>query len=313
MIKNHKSIIFCGIILFLFFFMFFSQVHPVVVYDGDDWEGIGIARFPLPNWNVWNPIKVLPEASIGLVGYFSAYVIYPILGDYIQSITYVTAGILSLLITVFFVLIAYNSMNLVKIKECNAAALAVLLAVISFLLLKHGDNSTYLFYSINMTCYYHYVIPGLVNICLVLYMMLHNNFLSEFMSFSDLKKGLIFLWIYLAIFSNVLHSVILIAYASFSILESYFQQKGSLKDKIITNIKYYSLYYVVIAVWFVSLIMETHGGRSKQIGAKVALLDLPFNVALKHLVNNLLQINKWSLAFVICTPNTGHPVLGVFS
>ena len=87
-----------NIILFLFLFVFFTRICPIILYDKDDWIYIGQMRIPFPQWNGWNPVKVLPEILMPICGYISAYFIYPIIGNYFFSITITSAIILSIFI-----------------------------------------------------------------------------------------------------------------------------------------------------------------------------------------------------------------------
>ncbi|MBR2733236.1 MAG: hypothetical protein IKD80_03170, partial [Selenomonadaceae bacterium] len=59
--QNFSAEVVTGALTFAAMFIFFSQVHPIVLFDGDDWNVISDARVGLPKWGGWNPIKVLPE------------------------------------------------------------------------------------------------------------------------------------------------------------------------------------------------------------------------------------------------------------
>ena len=87
------------LLAFSFLFVFFTQVHPLVIYDGDDWRYIAYTRQALPSWNEWNPSRVFAECFQPLMGYFAAYVLTPILGDYLHAQTAAVALLLSLMAT----------------------------------------------------------------------------------------------------------------------------------------------------------------------------------------------------------------------
>ncbi len=74
--------IFFGIML-LSLILFFTEAHPLVVYDGDDWSQISYRRAAIPQWGGWNPIKVFPETLLAMSGYMAAYVVRPLTQDYI--------------------------------------------------------------------------------------------------------------------------------------------------------------------------------------------------------------------------------------
>ena len=92
--KEKSNIVIVNIVIALILILFFTKTCPLVPYDADDWIHLGQMRIPLPIWNGWNPSKVLPEVLMPMCGYIGAYVIYPLVGDYIFSITIAAAIIL---------------------------------------------------------------------------------------------------------------------------------------------------------------------------------------------------------------------------
>ena len=87
-IFNYRRGIFFGLI-FLSIVIFFTTAHPLVPYDGDDWLNLSILRKTVPMTGAYNPIKVLPETLFPLVGLVAAYVVYPLIGDYILSLIHI--------------------------------------------------------------------------------------------------------------------------------------------------------------------------------------------------------------------------------
>ncbi len=96
--------------IFVFSFIFFSYIHPIVLFDGDDWTYIALFRKPFPIWGQWNPIRVLPETFLPLVGFVSAYFTNFFVHDYIYSITLTMAIFLAfLLVCTYIVFVKYLS------------------------------------------------------------------------------------------------------------------------------------------------------------------------------------------------------------
>lgn len=60
-----KSVFIINLLLFIFVLIYFTQISPLVPFDGDDWRYIGGIRPPFPLWGVWNPTRVLPETLMG--------------------------------------------------------------------------------------------------------------------------------------------------------------------------------------------------------------------------------------------------------
>ena len=103
-LKKAPAIFFVG--AFLFLCVFFTQVHPLVIYDGDDWTYIAYTRQALPSWREWNPSRVFAECFEPLVGFLAAYGVTPLLGDYLHALTVTSAFALSLMITGYLWMLA---------------------------------------------------------------------------------------------------------------------------------------------------------------------------------------------------------------
>lgn len=94
--KKVTSMIVVQIALFLVLFIYFTQITPLLPFDADDWSTLGTMRLPIPLWGVFNPSKVLPEVIGPLVGEIAAYVVYPISKNYVDSILFTQAVLVSL-------------------------------------------------------------------------------------------------------------------------------------------------------------------------------------------------------------------------
>ncbi|MBC6910552.1 hypothetical protein DT304_04555, partial [Lactobacillus reuteri] len=73
-----KRIFLINFVIFIFIYVYLTQISPIVPFDGDDWRYIGALRIPLPMWGVWNPTRVLPETLMSVGGYIAAFIVYPI-------------------------------------------------------------------------------------------------------------------------------------------------------------------------------------------------------------------------------------------
>ena len=256
-------------------FLFFSYVHPLVPYDGDDWHYLSEFRHAWPEWGSWNPSKVLPETLMPLCGYVSAYVLRPLLGDYISSITMCSALIVSIMIGIYL----YSFYKLID-KKFETPYMGSLLITSLFLLFhfiffsSNAVNNTHLFYSFNLTCFFFYVLPWLLNAALVLYLLKYDNFLTEI---ELTKSGILLLAFYLAIFSNIFHSVMLTAVIFVQLFICYFKECSGNICKYECIKKYvlqYSGWFIVMGIWLVSLVFEANGGRSHQIGQSLFALPV---------------------------------------
>lgn len=76
-------------------------MHPLYIYDTDDWTYISYARHVVPELGRWNPTKILPETLLPLVAELGIWFIMPFTGDYIGSMACAFAIVISLAIVVY--------------------------------------------------------------------------------------------------------------------------------------------------------------------------------------------------------------------
>ncbi len=87
--------------VFAFFYVWFSKVHPLIVYDADDWTYIAYVRRATPIWGEWNPAKVFPEVLMPFFSTIILHTLVPLTGDYITGFTVGHALVVSGFITVY--------------------------------------------------------------------------------------------------------------------------------------------------------------------------------------------------------------------
>ena len=278
--------------VFIAMMVFFANVHPIVLYDGDDWNNLSSMRKAFPIWHGFNPIKVLPETLMPICGYIAAYLITPIIGDYVYAVTLTAAFVVSAFITAYVYCFYVFSKKVFKMDVFSAGLISFLFFMLHFLIFKSQDeNNVYMFFAPNMTCYFHYIIPALLNSALALYLYNNKNLLS-FDKENLIKKSLLFLGIYLAIFSNIYHSIILISAIFFYLLEQKTKDM-KLADLFLQN----KAYVFFIGLWLVSLLFEANGKRARQIGK--SLSELPVGDAAANLIHLFAQMNKELIIFAV--------------
>lgn len=292
--KNHSWNFYFLLIVFVSMFIFFTSVHCLIIYDGDDWVNLSQMRLFVPMWRGFNPIKILPETLMPLVGYLSGYAITPITKNYVAAVTLLSALLVSGFITLYMYLFnrfigAFGERNWYR-----EAFVCIIIFLVHFLIFKQKSNvSPYLFWSINLTCYYHYLIPALFNISLVLYFFRHEVDQDDVWTENRVRNSLFIVVLYLGIFSNILHSIILTAFIGALLLEK--EGKQLFFPKQWKRIfKENRIYGSILSVWFISLIFEANGGRARSIattGFVSSVLD-----TLKFLGHSLYQVN---LVFLI--------------
>ena len=153
--KYYKVLFWAG--LFTFLYVFFTEIHPLVIYDSDDWSNISYVRQAFPLWSDWSPCRVFPETFMPILSYVAVYLVKPFVHDYILSMTVTHGAVISIAILVY--LFVFYRWIQAKFRATEAQAfvftLAFLLFHFSILKVEWNDNS-YLFFSDNVTCYFFY-------------------------------------------------------------------------------------------------------------------------------------------------------------
>lgn len=198
---NNKAFWLTQLLLFLLFMVYFTQITPLVPFDGDDWLSMGTMRLPFPMWAVFNPSKVLPEVLGPIVGNIAAFVVYPFSHDYIGSVTFVQAIVVSLFIVTMTALFFKLCENKLELSKQQAVMGELFFFMLFFLLFKHVNTASYTgFWATDYNCYFHYIIPGCLNASLVLYLMNSDIFSENWQKYSTMTQGLTIVMAYFAIF-----------------------------------------------------------------------------------------------------------------
>ena len=218
MSKFKKSVFW--ICIFIGLFVFFSYVHPVYLFDTDDWNNISARRFGLPLWGWWNPSKVLPEVLMSYAGDFGVWFIKPFVGNYIISLMIACALVYSFIITLYFYGMSAVTEVKLGLKGAKNYVLTLLMVLLHFLVFKkQSEGNAHFFYATNLTCIFNYVIPALLCATLVMYLIR-----TDIKKLNVLQRGFLVLATYLCVFSNLFDSVILVSYAGVCLLKALFAE-----------------------------------------------------------------------------------------
>ena len=246
-------------------FCFFYIAHPIILLSGDDWVYASyFRRGAFPNPFSWNAIKVLPEEIAALMGTISAFIVYPLRGDYIRSLSLTCA----IVISVFIVLYAFRFYRLMRRKfkfPLFISSLNMCLFIILHFVILRGKDSgcEHLFYADSFNGVSTYLLPLIINASIVFYLMEGNN-IEDLLSqnWTMTHKAVIYFCIYFAIFSNIYHSIIFASYIFSGFMNNMIKM---LKEgKAITAILRNNLAkIIVLSVWAFSIILEAFGGRAR--------------------------------------------------
>jgi hypothetical protein len=283
--------------LFTFLYIFFTKIHPLVIYDSDDWSNISYIRQAFPLWNDWNPSRVFPETFMPLISYAAVYLVKPFVHDYIMSMTITHGFIISITILIYLSMFCKWIKTKFKATEAQAIIMTGAFILFHFSILKvEWNNNSYLFYSNNVTCYFYYLLPNLINAIIVMLFMSHKKEINENWDDKLLNKGLLILLVYLAILSNLFQTIILISYMGYNLLVALITYNKQKKKNKIIFLKQNILSIATIALWLISLVFEFGGERSANIASNSIQIKKSFSA----LIGYLPRLNKMTtLLFLV--------------
>ena len=272
-----------------FLMLFFTKIHPLIIYDSDDWLYVSYRRNAIPNPLEWNPCKVLPETLLPLVSDFGAHIVHIFVKDYIFSLTIAYALCGSAVIVLFFLVLAETLKEQFGISYQNKLLVCMFVFLFCFSLYRSDWNkNSYVFWARNLNCFFNYVIPGILNAILI---MIHMNN-KEDKNRSFVQTGLVLVLTYLAVFSNLFHSAILVTYLGTVLLLNLSEIKNGIKEYVSKN--KYELGTIVL--WLLSLILESQGRRADQgNGLSMAVVADTF----KGLLSWIKSINKFTGCVIV--------------
>ena len=261
------------LLVFAFLLIWFSRVHPLTVYDGDDWYYVSYARRAVPIWRDWNPARVLPEVLMPFCTWLGVHLLMPLTGDYLYAMTLSAALMVSGFITAYTACFGSMMRRLFSLSFWEETFSSVLFLLLHFLALRSQPQANiYLFYCWDYTCYFYYVIPAALCCSLVMTMTANPAFEEFRRNGSPEKKGFFLLALYFGIFSNLPDSVILAVYAGSRLLMDLLKRLKAfcLRDFLREN----GLWLGILGAWLLSAVFELSGSRaSADMGYDLPLLE----------------------------------------
>ena len=269
--KRWPLIVF-SLCVFAFLMVFFLGYHPLVVNNLDDWTYLSFSRPAVPQRDAWNPARILPEILMPACAQLAVWLVLPVTGDYLLSMSLVFNTALCLMITLYVALFVRLLMRLMKTGMPLAMLLSVLFVVFHFRSwMSPWIPSQHLFFSEGLTTTYYYTMPALLNLVLVMLMESARQGDSFVSPERPIAGGMIILLMYLAIFSNLYSSVILAVYCGVRMALSFvhtLMKRTPLRAWLKENL----LGGGVLTAWFVSMGFELFGSRAGSMASKEPLL-----------------------------------------
>lgn len=259
--KEKKLTIICFSIIFGLLLVFFIKIHPLIIWDTDDWWYLSYVRNGFPLWKDWEPGRIFPEVFMPLCSYFGKYVIMPYTNDYIEALAIIYGVVLSIFIIIYFASFYKFVRRKIGTSFNEGIWLTLLFCVFHFLIFRSQENNNqYMFWNYDVTSCFFYTIPCLLNLILILNLDIAVQEGKNCENY--ILKGVVLTLVYLAIFSNLFASYIIALWAGIKIVFSCFEQhKSDLKQLILKN----RIYFYIIIGWVISAFFEINGGRAHSL------------------------------------------------
>lgn len=260
--------------VFLFSAVYFLDCRPLILDNGDGWAYTAFTRSALPQWKGWNPGKVFPEVFLPLCAQFAVSFVKPLCGDYIWSISLTAGIVISLMIALYVQLFA---MLLQRVMKLGTAA-TVMVAGAFFLFhfkswMSPWIPGRHLFHSLDLNNTFNYVVPGLLNAILMLFLEQRRHESEALSGQPAAVQGIMLLLVYLAVFSNMFLNCILAVYAGVCLLENLcaaIRKKKTIRSFLSENL----LNLCIIVMWCICAFFELNGGRAGSVSdGALTLID----------------------------------------
>jgi hypothetical protein len=249
----------------------------------DDWRYFFSFSHPVPR-NAWNITRIFPETLMPLTGYFSAFLIYPLVGDYLYASSISLALVMAFFVALLFVCL-YGLFYAISKSKLIGTLTAMMTIALCFALFKGNSvpadnvptlfvgNNVHMFYAKAYNLYFFYVFPNILNSVIVLILMRKNNktqklsFVPEVLTAGEVaKSGCLLVAIYFGIFSMLFSAGILFSFAVVVIVHRFLatKKKNWLEIKKFGGECWrdYNIAVVTIVGMLVAMILELQSGRS---------------------------------------------------
>lgn len=138
--KLEKPLILVSVIIFGWIFIYYAVVNPVIPYHFDDWRYFGFFESdPIPRLGRWNITRILPEYLLPLTGCLTAFIIYPLVGDYLVSAGIALAILMALALTAFFIA-AYRLFHVLCDNSALCTFVSSVMMLLCFAIFKHSPG-----------------------------------------------------------------------------------------------------------------------------------------------------------------------------
>lgn len=278
----------------LVLFCFFSKLCPLVVFDCDDWMYLYSYRLPIPIWGGYEPTRVMPETLMPVAGWLAAHLVYPICGDYVYSVTVVSAVLITGMIVVMCVCLQKLLTTHYHLSLGAAVLLELLFLALFFLIFRNRGTSQCMFTAADLCCIYFYTMSGVLNAIVLLLFMRYDGPDKMFREQKVSVRVLSGVLLYFALFSNLFHSAMTAVYVFVHLVygvQREYQAKSGFRQAVRKN----RLCVLLLISYGLMLLFELSGGRADTVGS--GTLDL--GLAVRQLLAIMQALSKPFLLFLL--------------
>lgn len=283
------------IAVFLFFCVFFINIHPLFPYSSDDWLYMSRDRWAIPNPCEWNPGKVFPEFMMPLISQFAAFAVYPLIQNYFLSLTCTHAVVVSGFLAAYFVVFHQMLTRRFGVSQHYGLLVTGFFLLLHFLLFRvESSRNEHLFYAWDLNCYYNYVIPNVVNAMVVMSLITHDWLKPQ--QVSVIKGCFLTLVIYLALFSNLYSCEVLVIFIGCQLI---IELPCRNRQKAICYLRNNWMKVVIILLFFGLAALEATGKRSQDLAVEDIREGGTFVAQLMASLHDLAQVRLNKLFWMI--------------
>ena len=283
--------VFCAALALLF--VFFSQVHPLLLFDSDDWLYVSNTRSAYPLWENWNPTRVLPENLMSTASIVGVKLLVPLTGDYFAAISLTAEFLTSLCIAVYVYMFYRLLRRRYGVEAGPSAVLAALFLLAHFLIFRNNAYANdYLVRSMNLTNYYFYMIPSLLVFSLIMGMTIRDVTALPWIGRRPVYGGFLILLIYLLMQSNLYQSGVLAIWLFCAVIRDLIVNRGHETGFFGRN----AVKLCGLLLWAVVLVFEANGGRAASLASEDPLPERVLT-SLNSAWQKLSGVNVFFLVF----------------
>lgn len=280
--------------VFLFMIVFWGVMHPIPITTTDDWLYMSDNRVVLPIWGSWNPAKVLPEVLAPICGSISAFVVAPLIGDYVLSFSVTICMLTSIIVAIYCTMFFQICKCTMRIPASYSSLATLFFLMLHFAIFRSAEmDNPYLFYAWDLNCYYNYVIPNLLNAIMVMYCVKSNILIRFFDRKVTIGRSIFVLICYLCLASNLFGSIIFASYLFITIVTRIYRKRKSFNYH--GFLSSYGSYIILLTFWCAVQLFELSGVRSQVLGEES--MDTSFLSQLRsscyYWLSALGGMNRW--------------------